>query len=65
MAVKRLPPTHTEQGPEGGKYVWHKAGDVELGTGPVELIIDGTGTGFVCPDVVVLTKDAGWSPKEQ
>jgi len=57
-------PTHGEQGPPGGKFVWHQVGEVELGAGPAAVAVKAVGRGFVCPDVVVLAKSPDWKPPE-
>jgi len=66
VSGKKFERTHGEQGTEQGQYVWRKTGEVDLQQGPAEVLVRDAGTGFDCPDVIVLTKDAGWTPlKEQ
>ena len=57
-------PTHGEQGPPEGKFIWHQVGEVELGAGPATVAVKAVGKGFVCPDVVVLVKSPDWKPPE-
>jgi hypothetical protein len=57
-----LPPTHGEEGPQGGAFVWRRAGEVELSPGSATLAVKDAGPGYECPDVIVLTRDLAWDP---
>ena len=63
VAGKTFDSTHTEPGPAGGKFVWQKAGQVQLSSGKTEIIIKDTGSGYESPDAIVLTDDHDWKPK--
>ena len=64
VAGQPFPPTHRGHGPRTGKFVWEKAGEIELKKGPVEIVVRDAGNHYECPDVVVLTRDSDWNPPD-
>jgi hypothetical protein len=59
-----FPASHGEDGPAGGKFVWHKVGEANLPRGIARVFVKAQGRGFAGLDVVVLTQDPGWQPPE-
>lgn len=63
LAGHRLPPTHTDQGPQAGAYSWEYAGYVELPAGITEIRIHPVGKRHPTADAVVLSPNADWRPE--
>ncbi|MBE7559303.1 hypothetical protein HS125_10270 [bacterium] len=59
---KKLPATHASLPERGARFVWEKAGTVQLPAGATRIVITDAGDGYECPDVVVLARDAEWTP---
>jgi hypothetical protein len=66
VSIKKetFPPTHKQEGPKGGKFVWQKAGEIDLTAGETSITIKDAGSGYECPDVILLTNDLKWKPSE-
>ncbi len=61
----KLPRTHDTRNERGARFVWVKAGTVELPAGDAQLVITDAGDGYECPDVVLLARDAQWDPRPE
>jgi len=59
-----FPASHGEDGPAGGKFVWHKVGEADLPGGIASVSIKAMGSGFAGLDAVVLTHDPAWAPPD-
>jgi hypothetical protein len=59
-----FPASHGEDGPAGGKFVWHKVGEADLPRGIASVFVKALGGGLAGLDVVVLTQDPRWQPPE-
>ena len=65
LAGRKLPTTHNDTGTADGEFVWRKSGEVELARGKTEVRLHDVGTGHACPDAVVLTSVAAWTPPRE
>lgn len=59
VAGKRLPITHKDS---RRRWIWEKAGEVNLESGPVEVVVHDADVGFETADAVLLTDDADEDP---
>lgn len=62
VAGRKYPPTHGERGPPQGEFVWRKVGEAELPKGATEIVVHDAGSGYECPDAIVLARDPTWQP---